>query len=156
MNHRQFTSCVRIAAGVLFVASFAAVASAQSNLAERVLTFSAPVRVPGTTLPAGTYLFRRVEVNRQGGSIQVFTVKPQRLVATVQASAVNRNGGASHVTLWQTPAGVTPAIATVYLSDNANDGFEFVYSSAERRELAVVPVAAGPVSLPVSTKALTP
>jgi hypothetical protein len=147
---------MRIVAGVLFVALFAGAASAQSNRTERVLTFNAPVRVPGSTLPAGSYLFRRVEANRQGGTIQVFTVKPQRLVVTVQASAVTRHGGASHVTLWQTPAGVTSAIATLYLSDNANDGLEFVYSSAERRELAVVPVAAGPASLPVTTKALTP
>ena len=145
MNRSQFTSYMRAVAGVLFVASFAFTASAQSGGNNTVLTFKGPVRLPGITLAAGTYEFQRVESDRDVRSMQVFSVKPRRLVATLRTSPIIRQGGGDNVIFRQTPAGATPAVAVLYLGGSTT-GAEFIYSGDEQKQLtATSPIATPPV-----------
>lgn len=154
MNHSQFTSCVRMIAGILFVVSFAVTASAQSADGSSVLTFSAPVRLPGITLAAGTYLFQRVESNRDMRSVQVFSVKPQRLVATLTTSPITRASGTDHVIFRETPQGVTPVVGALYLRGGAT-GAEFIYSGRERQQLAATRSVAAVPTVPTPAVTVT-
>lgn len=145
MNRNQFTLGVRVVV-VLFAASLAATASAQSARGGTELTFSAPVRVPGATLAAGTYVFERLESNRDTGTMQVFSVKPRRLVATVKTSPITRAGRGDNVVFRPASAGVTPAIGALYI-DGVAAGAEFIYSSGEQRQLAATPAIARPAAI---------
>ena len=149
MNRSQFTLGVRVVATLLSVASFAVIASAQSAGGRAELTFSAPVRVPGITLAAGTYVFQRLESNRDTGTMQVFSVKPRRLMATVKTSPVTRAGGGGNVVFRMTSAGITPALGALYI-DGGAAGAEFIYSSGEQRQLVATPAIAKPAAVVVA------
>jgi hypothetical protein len=149
MNRSQFTSYMRAVAGVLFVASFAFPASAQSAGSNTVLTFKGPVRLPGITLAAGTYEFQRVESDRDVRSIQVFSVKPRRLVTTLRTSPITRQGGGDNVIFRQTAAGATPAVAALYVG-GSTEGAEFIYSGDERKQLT----ATSPIATPAPAAAV--
>ena len=145
MNRSQFASCIRVVAGLLFVASFAVTATAQEGRDGRTgrtaLTFSAPVRLPGVTLAAGTYVFQRVGSDRDMRSMQVFSVKPQQLLATLRTSPVTRARSGAEVVFHHTPAGVTPALAELYV-DGGAAGSEFIYSREEQQQFAAGPAVA--------------
>ena len=140
MNRSQFASCIRVVAGLLFVASFAVTATAQEGRDGRTgrtaLTFSAPVRLPGVTLAAGTYVFQRVGSDRDMRSMQVFSVKPQQLLATLRTSPVTRARSGAEVVFHH-----TPALAELYV-DGGAAGSEFIYSREEQQQFAAGPAVA--------------
>ncbi len=120
-------------------------AGAQQTIVSRWLTFNTPVRLPGITLGAGTYLFERlpsattqqlVRVTRKEGNIAIgiFQVTP---------SGVHVTSG-PEVTMWEIAPGVPPAVLTLCLGTQ-DDRYEFLYSPeqklAMRRQLAPTLVA---------------
>jgi hypothetical protein len=56
------------------------------------MTFSAPVELPGVTLPAGTYTFRLADPKGDGGRhiVQILDEKDEKIVATVMAMPARR------------------------------------------------------------------
>src|SRR5713101_4877132 len=49
------------------------------------LTFSAPVQVPGVTLPAGTYMFKLADLQGNRHVVQVFDKEGRQIFATILA-----------------------------------------------------------------------
>ena len=130
-------------------ATLIAVATASGAFAQTtehktsVLTFSAPVQVPGTTLPAGTYILERanpasdtvwriMDANRHHVVAQMF-YRPTRRTWE-QAAAGN---GKPLIQFHETPAGTAPALKTVFYPGDTV-GNEFVYPLEQARQLAAL------------------
>jgi len=101
------------------------------------LTFSAPVEIPGTVLPAGTYTFKLADpdasrdvvrvLSRDGSQVYAtfFTIPDDRLTPTDKPT----------VTFEETPAGTPEAIkAWFYPGDEI--GHEFVYPEDQAQKIA--------------------
>jgi hypothetical protein len=50
-----------------------------------IVTFAAPVQIPGQSLPAGTYVFKVIDSSTQNNVIQVFSQNERHLFATFLA-----------------------------------------------------------------------
>ncbi len=96
------------------------------------LTFSAPVRVPGATLPAGTYTFKRV----LPGVIQVLSKDRMTLYATFMTMPRSRVEPIEKdvVVFGEVPAGVPPPIETwfpflamTWYQPHRTIGYGFIY-----------------------------
>jgi hypothetical protein len=92
------------------------------------LTFSAPVQIPGATLGAGTYRFHLANPNDSRNVLQVlsndgsivygmFLTIPDSRTSVTQAPVV---------TFRETPAGVPPAVRTLFYGGEYR-GYQFVY-----------------------------
>src|SRR5687767_8300451 len=104
----RLTFYVCAAIGVLAFGSdvSAQTAGPQSNS----LTFSAPVQVPGVTLPAGTYVFEHVRTVSGDPSVQILSTSRKALIARVRTSPVVRKVAGANVTFRGPANGPTPAI----------------------------------------------
>src|SRR6476660_8176704 len=78
---------VAVGIGVVFV-MLSGVASAQSWNKKTVVTFSAPVEIPGVgaqVLPAGTYVFKLLDSQSDRHIVQVFNEDESHIYATILA-----------------------------------------------------------------------
>jgi hypothetical protein len=100
-----------------------------------IFTFSAPVVLPGVTLPAGTYLFRVPTPNRN--IIQVLNGDGTRIYGTFFAIAAHRNVRPENpeVRFMETAATKPHAIRTWWYPGDST-GFEFIYPKEQARLLA--------------------
>jgi len=128
-------SCAFVAAGVLLTASLAV---AGQTPAATTLTFDRAVRVPGVTLPAGTYVFKRVGADHDQRTVQIYQANPRRLVATLMAVPTVRDGGGADVVFGDTPKGGLPVLRAWYERGTQN-GYSFIYGSAELARLRKAP-----------------
>jgi hypothetical protein len=115
----------------------AAGAAAQSSDQTTFVTFSGPVSVPGTTLPAGTYTFRLAESPANRHIVQIFDRDQSKLFATILAVPAERNTveGEPVVTFKETPSDMPPALRFwYYAGDKA--GNEFVYPKSQAMTIA--------------------
>lgn len=133
-------SLTRLMPGVLVLAalSFAGTANAQVRGDKAVyFTFSAPVAVPQTTLPAGKYLFRLADslVNRT--IVQIYSADGSKLHAMLMTLPTQRPQVADEpeVRFLETAANQPPAIGT-YWFPGERTGWEFIYPRAQARALA--------------------
>jgi hypothetical protein len=113
------------------------VASADTFNKKTKLTFSQPVRVPGTTLTAGSYIFKLVDSQSNRNIIQVMNTRENRVYATVLAIPDYRLNPSSQtvVTFGETGAGCAAAVkAWFYPGDNA--GNRFVYGKKEAEQMS--------------------
>jgi hypothetical protein len=121
------------------------------------LTFSQPVRVPGTTLAAGTYIFKLVDSQSNRNIVQVANLRENKTYATILAIPDYRLNPSSKtiVTFGEVGAGCASAVkAWFYPGDNF--GSRFVYGKKEATEMAKScqqPVPHVPTE--VATKAVT-
>lgn len=122
--------CTRLALGVALTALWAAGASAQGRLAATMLTFDRAVRVPGVTLPKGTYMFVRVAGDPDGRTVQIFRASPRRLVTTIMAVPTIRDGGGPDVVFADGPRGSLAVLRTWY-ERGTQTGYSFVYTRSE-------------------------
>src|SRR6266550_2776006 len=138
---KRFTS---IAAAV-FTAAFltAATASAQdSNVDQRTfLTFSGPVQMPGTTLPAGKYVFKLAPTSLHN-VMQVFDGEEKHIIGQwffVPANRTNeeqsRADGKPIVMFREMPEGFTPAIHYFFYPTDLT-GKEFIYPKHQAVKIA--------------------
>ncbi len=138
---KRFTS---IAAAV-FTAAFltAATASAQdSNVDQRTfLTFSGPVQMPGTTLPAGKYVFKLAPTSLHN-VMQVFDGEEKHIIGQwffVPANRTNeeqsRADGKPVVMFREMPEGMTPAIHFFFYPTDLT-GKEFIYPKDQAVKIA--------------------
>ena len=101
------------------------------------LTFNEPVQVPGTTLPAGTYVFKLADSESDRTIVQVFNADGTKLITTILAIPDYRTKTPSKtiISFNERPSGQPEALrAWFYPGDNF--GVEFVYPKQRATELA--------------------
>ena len=101
------------------------------------LTFNEPVQVPGTTLPAGTYVFKLADGDSNRTIVEIYNAEETKLITTVLAISDYRlkMPGKTIVSFDERPVGQPEALrAWFYPGDNA--GVQFVYPKQRATELA--------------------
>jgi hypothetical protein len=131
----------------LFIISAAALVSAlvpattaaqDSNWNQRTyFTFSAPVELPGKTLPAGTYLFKILDSPSNRHVIQVFDKDEQQIHTTVLAIPAQRlePSDEPEVRFMEVAANQPAAIRTWWFPGRTI-GHEFIYPKEQATRLA--------------------
>lgn len=125
--NRMKTTLSAAAAALLLTAGLA---SAQGVLPDRatLVTVSAPVTIPGITLPAGTYLFRLADSMANRNIVQIFDKDRTKIFATLLAVPAERSEvtDESVVTFKETPSDRPPAVHFWYYAGEKS-GQEFAY-----------------------------
>jgi hypothetical protein len=124
----------------MFMAANAAGAFAQSMVVDSrtEFTFNAPVELPGTTLPPGTYVFRFADATTSRKVMQVFdkgSNKTYGLFLTISAQRPKPSDDAE-LRFLETPAGKPAAVKTWWYPGNSI-GREFIYPKEQARRLAM-------------------
>jgi len=133
----------RIKTGILGIGAAvmlsATLAGAQGPDASRttIVTFSAPVSLPGVTLPAGSYLFKLADSQVNRNIVQVFDKDRSKIFATILAIPAQRNEPADEtvITFREAPANAAPAIRYWYYPGERT-GQEFAYPKKQAMEIA--------------------
>jgi len=157
-------SVLRTATTAVFCLALVGVAFSPSAKADEwnnktVMTFSAPVEIPGVhlkgwaVLPAGTYVFKLLDSQGDRHIVQIFNKDETVVYATILAIPNYRlqATGKTVVTFRERPAGLPEALRA-WFYPGKNWGDEFVYPRAKAVELAKIantPVLATTVDLPV-------
>jgi Protein of unknown function (DUF2911) len=119
-----------VAFGTIFtISNIAPPVKADTWNKETVVTFSAPVEVPGKNLPAGTYVFKLADTDASRRVVEIFTKDRQHLVTRFIAIPGARFNAAETaiVTVQEEPAG-TPEAVKRWFYPGDNKGLEFVYA----------------------------
>ena len=136
MGRISSTLTTAICAATLLTAS---VATAQGTLADRktIVTFSGPVSLPGTTIPAGSYTFKLADSPADRHIVMVFDKEESKLITTLLAVPAQRNEarGDAVVSFKETPSDRPPAVRYWYYAGE-KDGNEFVYPKAQAMMIA--------------------
>ena len=133
---RRIVTILSAACGTLVLTSTLAGAQINSDRLTYV-TISAPVAVPGATLPAGTYAFKLLDSLANRNVVQVFDKEQTKLFATVMAIAAQRNEPTDDtvITFREAPSNAPPAIRFWdYPGEKA--GQEFAYPKAQAALIA--------------------
>ena len=135
-----------VAAAIVLVAASSVPGYAQATLANKrtYLTFSAPVQVPGATLPAGRYLFQLADPAAQT-TWQVFDASGRHLIASFfyvptgnrSIPEINAADGKPVVRFHETPQGTPPAVRVLFYPSDRT-GNLFVYPRAQAEQIAAV------------------
>jgi hypothetical protein len=101
------------------------------------ITFSKPIRLPGVTLPAGTYTFLHPSPNEDFHVVQVMNEKQTMSYGFFLTIPNERLKAANEtvVTFRETPVGYLDTVR-VWFFPGEKSGDEFVYSRKEAREIA--------------------
>ena len=100
-------------------------------------TLSAPIALPGATLPAGRYAFRIVDTTTSRKVIQVLSddeKKPYSMSNTIPDQRRDPVKDAT-VSFYETPAG-TPAAVKSWWYPGESIGYQFIYPRAQARQIA--------------------
>ena len=122
----------------VFVCLMAAPVSAQPLDKRTLFTFSAPVTLPGVTLPAGQYLFRLADPNSSSKVVQVLNAegtKPYGLFFTIAAERPEP-AASPEVRFMETASG-TPAAIRTWWYPGERRGYEFIFPKEQARRLAM-------------------
>ena len=121
---------------VLVVAASSSARADQWN-DRTVLTFSAPVMIPGATLPAGKYVFELADAKANRHLVRVRKESDNSLIATTQAVPSRRAEASDDIVLQFNPtdSGAAPAIQA-WFYPGSRYGHEFVYSDEQARHIA--------------------
>jgi FtsZ-interacting cell division protein ZipA len=132
-------SLVIIGAVALVSALVPGMAAAQdSNTNQRTyFTFSAPVELPGKTLPAGTYLFKLVDSPSNRHIVQVFDKDEKQIHATTLAIPAQRLEPADEPEVrFMEVAASQPAAIRTWWFPGRTVGHEFIYPKEQATRLA--------------------
>jgi hypothetical protein len=102
-----------------------------------ILTFSAPVEVPGRVLPAGTYVFKLLDSQADRHIVQIFDKDEKQLIGTVLAVPDERlePRGKTVISFDERPSGSPEALRAWFYPGNTI-GQEFVYPHNRAKEIA--------------------
>ena len=102
-----------------------------------ILTFSAPVEVPGHVLPAGTYVFKLLDSQADRHIVQIYNKDENNLIATVLAVPDERlePRGKTIISFDERPSGSPEALRAWFYPGNTV-GQEFVYPHSRAKEIA--------------------
>lgn len=161
-------------AGLNLISLFLALILLPSAHAEQwdkktLVTFNDAVEVPGTVLPAGTYVFKLANSASDRRIVQIFTQDQRRLLATIQAVPDYRPQPSDKpmISLEERPSGQPEALNSWFYPGD-NYGVHFVYpkstvesASTPDSEVAenVAPATVAPLSestAPMISKLTTP
>ncbi len=126
-----------LSALAVLTAGIGGTAYAQTEDARTYFTFSAPVQLPGVTLPAGRYLFRLADPTTGRKVISVMSADGKTPLAMLH-TIPNRMAVAprdAEVRFMETPANMAPAIKTYWYPGRAT-GYEFIYPRQQALQLA--------------------
>ena len=143
-------------------AAFSPAAKADEWNDKTVMTFSAPVEIPGVhlkgwgVLPAGTYVFKLLDSQSDRHIVQIFNKEETVVYATILAipNYRLRATGKTVVTFRERPAGLPEALRAWFYPGKVW-GEEFVYPRAKAVELAKTastPVLATTADLPLEVE----
>jgi hypothetical protein len=112
-------------------------AEAQPTDYRTYFTFSAPVTLPGMTLPAGTYIFRLADPDSSRKVINVLSEDGRRSLAMLHTipNQASRTPKDSEIRFMETNAQVPPPIKTWWYAGKAI-GYEFIYPRQQALQLA--------------------
>ena len=93
-----------------------------------MVTFSAPVEVPGKVLPEGTYVFKLADSQSNREIVQIFTEDEREIITTTLAVPAYRPEptGDSVITFEERPSGSPEAVKRWFYPGD-NNGVEFMY-----------------------------
>jgi hypothetical protein len=127
---------VSVAAAAAMVLATPAAVSAQPQNERTIMKFSAPIMVPGATLPAGTYVFRLVPSKVDRHTVQILSEDGSKVFATTMAVPAKRQEPKGDTVLKFNATGSgTPALKAWFYPGTLY-GHEFVYPDAEARDIA--------------------
>jgi len=131
------TKSITGAFAALVLSATLATAQAPNTNNMTIVTFSAPVSLPGVTLPAGSYLFRLADSQVNRNIVQVFDKDRSKIYATILAIPAERNEPADEtvITFAESPANTAPAIRYWYYPGDKR-GQEFAYPKKQAQEIA--------------------
>jgi hypothetical protein len=102
-----------------------------------LLTFSAPVMVPGATLAEGTYEFRIANLASARHVVHITNQATGDVVATVSAVPVQRREASSETVLRFNPTeSGSPVALQAWFYPGDRNGHQFIYSDEEARRIA--------------------
>jgi hypothetical protein len=123
---------------VILAASSVPRAAASEWDKKTIVTFNTPVEIPGgKVLPAGTYVFKRLDSQADHNILQIFDKDEKQLIATILAIPNYRLQPADKpvIQFEERPSDSPPALkAWFYPGDNY--GLEFVYTQDRATQLA--------------------
>ena len=135
MKYLTFGSCFL---AVILVGAFAEPARANGCDKLTYLTFSAPVALPGVSLPAGTYRFTHPDCSTSDHLLRVSSEDGSKVYATLLAIPEDRPTPSDQpmvVFLPEMPAGAPEAIkGWFYPGETVGD--ELIYPKGEARRIA--------------------
>lgn len=135
---------VRLTIGAMALAAALVPAVRAQDTAEArrltLLTFSAPVQLPGVTLPAGTYRFEMADINNAAHTVRVLTEDSQKVMGTfhtIPSTLPQRDltKQDSLVMFAERPAGM-PQAAREWFYPGRSIGEEFVYPKDQALKIA--------------------
>ena len=121
----------------LGVTLFASIAQAQPEDKRTYFTFSAPIALPGTTLPAGRYVFRIVDTTTSRKVIQVLSDDGKRPYVMANTIPDQRRDPVKDATVafYETPRGAPAAVKTWWYPGESI-GYQFIYPRAQAKQIA--------------------
>src|SRR5687767_583832 len=134
---RRLTTKIFAACGAVVLGATLATAQGPPASQNTIVTFSAPVSLPGITLPAGSYLFKLADSQVNRHIVQVFDEERTKIFATILAIPAERNEPADEtvITFKESPANTAPAIQYWYYPGDKR-GQEFAYPKAQAQAIA--------------------
>ena len=116
----------------------AAFARAGEVSIDTIVTFSAPVEVPGKALPAGTYVFKLIDSSTQNNVIQVFDQNQRHLLTTFLAvpNSRLRTAEKSIILFEEEKLTDTPVAVRAVVYKGESYAREFVYPHASALAIA--------------------
>jgi len=117
--------------------SIAGRAEAQPADYRTIFTFSAPVTLPGVTLPAGKYIFRLADPDSSRKVINVLSEDGKKSLAMLQTipNQAMKAPKDAEIRFMETSAKVPPPVKTWWYAGKAI-GYEFIYPRKQALELA--------------------
>jgi hypothetical protein len=136
MTSKQIRKCSLALCATILAAS-AVVARADLSDKKTIVTFSAPVEVPGRVLPAGTYQFRLLDSMSNRNIVQIFDKDGTRLYATLLTlpDYAENTPSKTIITFDERPSGSPEAIKSWFYPGD-NYGNQFVYPQSEAMQVA--------------------
>jgi hypothetical protein len=152
-KHFKFLFCSMLAGAALWLGP---AAKADEWNKKTIMTFSAPVEIPGKVLGPGTYVFKLLDSTSDRTIVQVFTEDEKQLIATVMGIPDYRLDPAEKtVVTFDEGAGNSPEAIHSWFYPGDNYGVAFAYhkpkqqtASYEKPELVTAAPAPEPAPAP--------
>src|SRR5258708_25222160 len=121
----------------LGMALFASAAQAQPENKRTYFTFSAPIALPGVTLPAGRYVFRIVDTTTSRKVIQVLSDDEKKPFVMANTIPDQRRDPVKDATVafYETARG-TPAAVKSWWYPGESIGYQFIYPRGQAKQIA--------------------
>jgi len=134
---RRIKTTMAAACAALALTATAATAQTVPTDRSTFVTFSGPVSIPGTTLPAGTYTFKLLNSDTNRNVVQIFDKEGVKLYTTLLAVPATRPDatGDPVITFKETPSDRPPAVHYWYYAGDTA-GNELVYPKKQAIAIA--------------------